>query len=99
MFGLGSASKTRTIDGAEARRLVGAGATLLDVRSPEEFGAGHLQGAINVPVQVLAGRMGELSKGRKVVVYCRSGARSASAAGLLERAGYDVYDLGPMHAW
>ncbi|MDP2809232.1 MAG: metalloregulator ArsR/SmtB family transcription factor [Rhodocyclaceae bacterium] len=45
--------------------------TVLDVRPPEEFAAGHLPGAINIPPGKLAGRIGKLPKGREVVAYCR----------------------------
>jgi phage shock protein E len=88
------------VSSAEARLLVEKGALLLDVRSPEEFQSGHLQGAVNIPVQELDARMGEVGpKERAVVVYCRSGMRSGRAAELLKRAGYDVRDLGAMSRW
>ncbi|RKG74253.1 rhodanese-like domain-containing protein [Corallococcus exercitus] len=87
--------------GAQARRRVEAGATLVDVRSPEEFAAGHLQGAVNIPVDQLEQRLGELgSPQTPVVVYCRSGARSSRAERLLKEKGFqDVFNLGPMSAW
>lgn len=82
------------------RQLVENGALLLDVRTPEEFRARHLEGAMNIPVQELAGRVHELgAKDRPVVVYCRSGARSASAATLMKRAGYEVLDIGGIGNW
>lgn len=86
---------------AEARRLVEHGARLLDVRSAAEFAAGHLPGAVNVPVQELEQRLGELGRdGRAIVVYCRSGVRSGRAARLLRNAGYAaVHDLGAMSRW
>lgn len=88
------------VDSAKARELVGNGATLVDVRSPEEFASGHIEGAINVPVGELAGRAAEIPKDKAVVVYCRSGARSARAKGALQEAGFkDVYDLGAMSRW
>jgi phage shock protein E len=91
----------REIQGGEARKLVAAGARLLDVRSAEEFGRGHLPGALNIPVQELDRRLSELSPAeRDVVVYCRSGRRSASAAQVLRAHGFTkVHDLGPMTAW
>jgi len=87
--------------GAEARRLVEAGASLVDVRSPEEFAAGHISGAVNIPVDEVEGRMGEIGpRDRPVVLYCRSGNRSAHAARILERSGYaNVHDLGAMSSW
>ncbi|MBX7100576.1 MAG: rhodanese-like domain-containing protein [Myxococcaceae bacterium] len=82
------------------RQLVAQGALLLDVRTPEEFLCGHVEQALNIPVHELPQRLGEVgSTTRPVVVYCRSGGRSAAAAQLLRRAGYDVSDIGPMAAW
>jgi rhodanese-related sulfurtransferase len=73
---------------------------LIDVRTPEEFNSGHIPGAINIDVQVLPRRMQEIPANKAVVLYCRSGNRSATAAGMLQRAGYgDVYDLGGIGAW
>lgn len=87
------------VDGAKARELVKAGAVLVDVRSPGEFAGGAITGAKNIPVDQLGHRIGELKGAKTVVVYCRSGGRSASAASVLGQAGFEVYDLGPMHAW
>jgi phage shock protein E len=88
------------VKGPEARRLVGNGAVLLDVRTPEEFATGHIDGAINIPVDDLDGRLSEVGdKDKPVIVYCRSGSRSARAAKTLARAGYAARDLGPMTAW
>jgi phage shock protein E len=82
----------------DARQRVAAGATLVDVRTPEEFAMGHIQGARNIPVQEIAQRFAEIPRG-EVVLYCRSGARSASAAQFLRSQGYEVLDIGPMTAW
>lgn len=79
--------------------LVAAGATLLDVRTPEEFSERHLEGAVNIPVDQVEARLGEIPRDRPVVVYCRSGARSMSAARILRRSGYDVEDLGSINEW
>jgi rhodanese-related sulfurtransferase len=63
---------------------------VLDVRTPEEFAAGHLPGAINIPHTELASRVLELEGSREsdIVVYCRSGARAATALGVLEKSGF-----------
>jgi len=63
---------------------------LLDVRSPEEFAAGHLPGAVNIPHGELATRIAELSAARErdIVVYCRTGVRSAQAIKVLDQAGF-----------
>ena len=83
----------------DARAWVEAGALLVDVRTPGEFRGGHLDGAKNIPLQGLEGRLGEIGSGRKGVGYCHSGMRSRAAAGVLRRAGHEVLDLGPMTAW
>jgi phage shock protein E len=89
------------VSGAEARQLVRAGARLVDVRTPAEFAASHVPGALNIPVQDLAVRLNELKPtDAAVVVYCRSGHRSGNAARLLKNAGFTaVHDLGPMSRW
>lgn len=89
------------IDGAKAHELVAGGAQLVDVRTKDEFAAGHLPGAINIPVQDLERRLGELGpKDRAIVVYCHSGQRSRRAARILRGAGHgDVSDLGAMRRW
>jgi phage shock protein E len=89
------------ISAADARKLVGEGARLIDVRTTEEFAAGHIAGAVNIPVHLLEGRLGELgSKEQPIVVYCRSGNRSGRAKRMLQGAGYtSVHDLGAMSRW
>lgn len=72
-----------------------AGAKVVDVRSPGEFQGGAYPGAVNIPVQELEGRLGELPKDRPIVVYCASGARSAAAERMLRARGYgDVVNGG-----
>lgn len=85
----------------EAHRWVEDGALLLDVRTPGEFSAGHLPDARNVPVAELGRRLDELgTRDRPIVVYCRSGARSAVAKSVLLRAGFEkVANLGGMSRW
>ncbi len=91
-----------TISSETAHQLVKDGALLLDVRTPEEFASGHLDGATNVPVQVLESKLETLTakKDQPIVVYCRSGHRSSSAAELLKKGGYTkVQNLGAMSNW
>jgi phage shock protein E len=88
------------VDGVEAKRLVAAGALLLDVRTPAEFAGGHVTGALNVPVQVLGQHLGDLGdKAREIVVYCQSGGRSARATAELRAAGFTAHDLGGIGNW
>lgn len=96
----GGDSGVERVDGPRARALVAEGATLLDVRSAGEFGIGHLPGAINIPVEQLPHRAGEIDADRPVVLYCRSGARSARAARTLIAHGLErVHDLGGIGRW
>lgn len=80
-------------------QLVADGALLLDVRTPAEFSDGHVDGALNIAVQELESRLAELDPARPVVVYCRSGSRSAAAARLLRDRGFSVTDVGAMSDW
>jgi phage shock protein E len=74
------------------------GAVLLDVRTGAEFAEGSAPGARNIPLQQLEARLRELPKGKKIVTFCRSGARSGSAAEILRRAGYQVENGGTVGA-
>ena len=85
----------------DAHRLVANGARLVDVRTPGEFSSGHLDGAVNIPLDQLERRLGELrTPATPVVVSCASGRRSASAKRILTGAGVsDVHDLGGIGRW
>jgi phage shock protein E len=73
---------------------------LLDVRTPEEFASGHIHGAVNISVESLPSRLSEVPMDQPIVVYCRSGNRSAKAVEILAQAGYSqLYDLGGLNDW
>jgi phage shock protein E len=73
---------------------------LLDVRTPEEFATGHIHGAVNIPLDGLGNRLSEVPTDQPVVVYCRSGNRSAQASQILAQAGYtNIYDMGGLNDW
>ncbi len=75
-------------------------ATLLDVREPDEWIAGHISGAIHIPLSDLPVRTGELDPDRTLVVVCRSGNRSAHATAWLNQNGFQAVNLvGGMQAW
>ncbi len=67
-----------------------SGVQLVDVREPEEFSGplGRIKGSTLIPLEQLTARSGELSRDRPIVTICRSGARSAQAAVLLQKAGF-----------
>ena len=64
--------------------------TLLDVRTIEEYKEGHLRDATLIPVQALEKNLGMLKqdKGKKIIIYCRSGNRSVTASRILEKNGF-----------
>lgn len=64
-------------------------AQLIDVREPQEFKRGHILGARNIPLTQLKQRLIELRKDKPVYLYCQSGSRSARAAQLLHKHGYE----------
>jgi phage shock protein E len=73
---------------------------LLDVRTPEEFNEGHIAGAVNIPVQELTQRLSEVPDDKEIIVYCRSGNRSATASNILLENGFSaIYDMGGIIAW
>jgi phage shock protein E len=73
---------------------VADGAALVDVRTPGEFAGGHADGAVNIPLDALGGRLAELDallggdRTKPLVVYCRTGRRSGIAQRLLTKRGY-----------
>jgi rhodanese-related sulfurtransferase len=84
----------------EGRELVDAGALLLDVRELDEWQAGHAADAQFIPLGELEARAGELARDRRIVVICRSGARSARATMFLRGTGLEAANLaGGMRAW
>ena len=75
---------------------INAGAKIIDVRTPDEFADGCYKGAINIPVNILPGKMGSIGpKDKPIIVYCASGSRSAVAMSMLKAAGFtDVTNAG-----
>lgn len=73
---------------------------VLDVRYPNEWEEGRIDGALHIPVDDLDERTDELDRGRPVVTVCRSGRRSERAATFLREEGFDAESLdGGMEAW
>lgn len=73
---------------------------LLDVREDDEWRAGHIEGAVHVPLGQLGRRLDELPRDRSVVALCRVGPRSEQATAGLRERGYDVRNLtGGMTRW
>ena len=75
--------------------LVKNGAQIIDVRTPGEFKAGHISGAVNIPLQTISSQLGRIKKDKPVITCCASGMRSASAKSILKSNGFvEVYNGG-----
>ena len=71
------------------------GAVLVDVRSAAEFAAGNAPGTLNIPLQELGSRLGEIPRSASIVLCCASGTRSGMAKLLLRKNGYlKVHNIG-----
>ena len=94
---------SETTSEIDVDRLAGAqaaGAIVVDVREASEYVAGHVPGAVLMPMGQLPSRMGELERTRPVYVVCASGNRSAAMTDLLVAAGYDAHSVaGGTAAW
>jgi rhodanese-related sulfurtransferase len=83
-----------------ARRARGESLTLLDVREDWELGVASVPDVVHIPMGEVADRLGELDRGREVVVLCRSGRRSLQVANFLQQNGFRAVNLaGGILAW
>ncbi len=77
--------------------LIQQGAVIIDVRTPDEFRSGHIDGSFNYPLDTIQKKIGDLKKIQKpLITVCRSGMRSKLALGQLRNAGLEAYNGG---AW
>ena len=91
-----------TMDGAVDMMAQETGYIILDVRRPDEFAAGHIPNAINVPNETIGtAEISELpDKNQLIMVYCRSGRRSKEAAEKLVKLGYtNIVEFGGILDW
>jgi rhodanese-related sulfurtransferase len=100
----GGSDAITDVDVADAAAIVETGdAVILDVRTPEEFAAGHLPGAININMEAadFADRVSGLDESAETLVYCRTGNRSGVATDEMAELGFtDMSDLqGGIEAW
>jgi rhodanese-related sulfurtransferase len=83
-----------------ARRRSGESLMLLDVREDWELGVASVPDVVHIPMGEVADRLGELDRGREVVVLCRSGRRSLQVANFLQQNGFRAVNLaGGILAW
>jgi len=91
-----------TISVQEAKLMIDSGEVfILDVRTQEEYDAGHIRGSNLIPVQVIETRLNEIPKDKKILVYCRSGRRSSEASNILVNNGFkEIYNMnGGIDDW
>lgn len=76
-------------------KLLKEGALVVDVRSPAEYKTGHIEGSINIPLQEISNRYGELDQSKTILLCCASGGRSAVATNILKSKGFlHVHNVG-----
>ncbi len=73
---------------------------LVDVRTPEEYSAGHIPTAVNIPVSTIAKQLPTEDRKALIIVYCASGRRSSTAKATLDSLGFTrVVNFGPVSRW
>lgn len=96
-------SGVELVSPAGFQQAIEGGAELIDVRTPEEFAAGHIEGAVNIDIASsdFATRISQLDPKKTYAVYCHSGNRSGVATTQMANSGFtNVYDLdGGIIAW
>ncbi len=89
-FGLGNR------DAEKVEEYLNNGAVVIDVRTPAEFADGHVKGSINIPLDTIASKMATIKKyDKQIITCCRSGARSGTAARILNNNNIDTINGGP----
>ena len=96
MFGIFKSLFGKPVD---YKKLMAEGAVIVDVRTPSEYKSGHIPGALNIPLDSIKSKSGDLkSKNKVVITCCRSGARSGMAKGILTSAGIETVNGGPWNS-
>ncbi len=95
-----SDSAIPTTDITSVPEVIPSDLVVLDVREPHEWAAGHIEGAVHIPMGELPARVGELDPSAPTLVVCHVGGRSARVTAWLHAQGHDVTNLeGGMDAW
>ena len=82
--------------GTDFKALKENGAIIIDVRTPQEFDHGHIQGSKNIPLDKIQREIKTIKNYNKpIITVCKSGARSGMAKSILKAAGVEVYNGGP----
>jgi phage shock protein E len=85
--------------GPSLAELLADGAVVIDVRTPQEYRGGHVEGSRNIPLSSLSSKVASLKKQKKTIITCcASGMRSGKAAKMLRQAGLDAHNGGAWQA-
>ena len=76
-------------DNSQLKESIKNGAILVDVRTPGEFSSGSVKSAINIPLNQLSSQISKLKNKKEIIVFCKSGGRSAQAKVILEQNGFN----------
>jgi rhodanese-related sulfurtransferase len=96
MFGIFKSLFGKPVD---YKKLMAEGAVIVDVRTSSEYKSGHIPGALNIPLDSIKIKSGDLkSKNKVVITCCRSGARSGMAKSILTSAGVETVNGGPWNS-
>jgi rhodanese-related sulfurtransferase len=100
MTGMHDDSQPLEVDLEQFEAAHTVGATVLDVRNPDEYAAGHVAGAVLIPLGELAARQNEIPEGDPLYVICAVGGRSLTATRALVEAGYQAVSVaGGTNGW
>lgn len=84
----------------QAAEKVADGAQLIDVRQDYEWDAGHIDGAVHIPLEQLPAQVESIDREHPIVFQCRSGSRSALATQVFRESGFEAFNLsGGLQAW
>ena len=84
---------SENIDYRDLSNALKNGALLIDVRTEKEYQNGHLDNAVNIPLDSIRIRLNEIDKNREIIVYCQVGLRGYYAERILKQHGYKVHNL------
>ncbi len=95
MFGLFKNLLGQGTNNEELEKVIKSGAFLVDVRTPQEFSAGSVKGAVNIPLDAVQSKLNAFKGKSNIVLFCRSGNRSGQAKAILTKNGFaHVYNGG-----
>lgn len=91
----------KNISASDVKKIMNeADVQVVDVREPYEYASGHIEVAVNIPLQTIPSAMDSFDKNKRLVLVCASGGRSANASQYMMQQGFEVYNMiGGMMSW